>query len=153
MKICTRCKIEKSLSCFCVNKTKKDKLDNWCKSCKKEYESLPERIVYRKQYQKAPKYRNNSKERRKKLKQQVITAYGGQCACKHKGGICGERTFEYLSVEHKNGDGVRHRKEIGRSNIYGWLVKNNFPKDNFELHCFNCNCSKGFYGYCPHQDK
>jgi protein-arginine kinase activator protein McsA len=37
MKKCHKCKIEKPLIHFCVNKSKKDGFNDICKSCKKEY--------------------------------------------------------------------------------------------------------------------
>ncbi len=28
--------------------------------------------------------------------------------------------------------------------------KDNYPKNDFRILCWNCNCSRGFSGYCPH---
>lgn len=36
-------------------------------------------------------------------------------------------------------------------NFYRWLKNNGFPKKDFQLLCFNCNCAKGFFGMCPHK--
>ncbi len=60
----------------------------------------------------------------------------------------GETTQQFLTVDHVYGGGNRHCKEI-KSNIYTWLVCNNFP-EGFQLLCYNCNCAKGHYGSCPH---
>jgi hypothetical protein len=59
----------------------------------------------------------------------------------------------FLSIEHKNGGGRKHREEIGGNQaIYHWLIQHNFPPE-FGLLCFNCNCASGFRGgHCPHQD-
>ena len=79
----------------------------------------------------------------------VLQFYGGtppRCAC------CGESQYEFLTLDHINNDGAEQRKSTnqwGGSNAYGWLIKNNFP-DGFQILCWNCNCSKGFYGRCPH---
>lgn len=86
-------------------------------------------------------------ERMIEMKKRVFKEYGGKCMC------CGEETFEFLSVDHTNGDGYSHRKELGGTSIYRWLIKNNFPKDRFQILCFNCNLAKGFYGGCPHRRK
>ncbi len=37
MKKCSKCKVEKELSEFCRNRSCKDGLDTWCRSCKREY--------------------------------------------------------------------------------------------------------------------
>ena len=36
-KICTKCRTEKSVDCFCKNKTRKDGLTDWCNDCIAEY--------------------------------------------------------------------------------------------------------------------
>ena len=89
-----------------------------------------------------------NKEYERKCKQKIIDAYGGKCQC------CGESIFEFLSIDHINNDGAQERKikKNGTGGkLYRWLIKNNYPKDNYQLLCFNCNCSKGFMGYCPHE--
>lgn len=85
---------------------------------------------------------------RKKKREIVIEHYGNKCAC------CGETEEKFLTIDHINGDGKEHRKQIGVGGaaIHSWLIKNNFP-DGFQLLCFNCNCAKGFWGECPHQSK
>jgi len=89
-------------------------------------------------------------------KEIVVKAYGGKCSC------CGESKIEFMSIDHPNGDGHEHRrrgKDNARNNqektgagihIYRWLKRNNFPS-GYRLLCFNCNCSRGFFGYCPHE--
>jgi hypothetical protein len=86
------------------------------------------------------------RERDHQKKLQVLAHYGRICQC------CSEGREEFLSIDHINGDGAKHRKEIGGngSGLYWWLVKNNFPP-GFQVLCFNCNISKGLFGYCPHQ--
>jgi hypothetical protein len=66
------------------------------------------------------------------------------CAC------CGERHIEFLCVDHVNGGGNRHRKEIGGgSRTFLWLIRQGFPA-GFRVLCHNCNSAIGHYGYCPH---
>jgi hypothetical protein len=86
-------------------------------------------------------------EQRKKIRHEVLIAYGGKCAC------CEETAKEFLAIDHINGDGYRQRKEKGiyGSTMYAWLKRNKFPKDNYRLLCHNCNQAKGIYGYCPHE--
>jgi len=75
----------------------------------------------------------------------VLQHYGAKCVC------CGEQHIEFLAVDHTNNDGYVHRKQI-KTNIYDWIIKHDYPK-NLQILCHNCNLSKAFYGYCPHQEK
>lgn len=86
-----------------------------------------------------------NKRRYRKLRLEAIEHYGGKCAC------CGEFRIQFLTIDHINNDGAEHRRELGNRNIYEWLKKNNYPKDGFRVLCYNCNCSIGNYGYCPHE--
>jgi hypothetical protein len=83
-----------------------------------------------------------------RIKKQIIEAYGGKCVC------CGEDHYEFLTIDHINNDGYLERSGVAKNRtgtkMYRWLLKNNCPKDNYQLLCFNCNCSKGNLGYCPH---
>ena len=83
---------------------------------------------------------------KKKLRAEIIAAYGGKCAC------CGEATEEFLTMDHIGGRGCHHRKEVG-TKLYRLLRRSGFPKDQFRLLCMNCNFSFGMKGYCPHQRK
>lgn len=81
------------------------------------------------------------------VKLKVIEAYGGKCTC------CGEATLEFLTIDHINNDGAEDRRQNGKKSggkLYRWLIKNGFPKENYQVLCYNCNCAKGFFGYCPH---
>lgn len=84
------------------------------------------------------------------IKRKTIEAYGGKCVC------CGESIMEFLTVDHINGNGAEERKQIGRNGghyFYYYLKKLGYPKDNYQVLCFNCNCAKHMYGTCPHQVK
>jgi len=81
-----------------------------------------------------------------KCKKLVFEHYGKKCSC------CGEKEMMFLTIDHINGGGEKHRKKIGRK-IYRWLVINNFP-DGFKTLCFNCNWGKHINGgICPHKQK
>ena len=87
--------------------------------------------------------RYNVKQRNK-----VLEYYGNYCHC------CGENEIKFLSIDHINGGGTKHRKQIGGggTSLYLWLIKNNFPI-GFQILCYNCNMAKGLYGKCPHNLK
>ncbi len=112
-----------------------------------------------KQYQKdfrkrddfSEKHAVHTKNYRDRLKNQVFEHYGKKCAC------CGETEIKFLTIDHVNGGGNKHRKEIqsGRTNggtqTYAWLINNNFPSD-FQTLCMNCNWGRAHNnGVCPHR--
>ena len=82
------------------------------------------------------------------LKREAFEAYGGiQCNC------CGENHVEFLTIDHINGGGNKHRIEVTGSktgSIYRWLKRNMYP-EGFQVLCFNCNSAKGLFGLCPHE--
>lgn len=85
--------------------------------------------------------------KRSASKDKVFDHYGRSCAC------CGEDVFEFLSIDHMNNDGAKHRAEIGVSRLYPWLIKNNFP-NGFQTLCVNCNKGKFLNkGECPHKTR
>jgi len=90
--------------------------------------------------------KKNSKEYKIKLKKEVINSYGGKCNC------CGISDIKYLTVEHINGGGNKHKEKVGRgSSFYMWLKKNGYPPE-FTVLCYNCNCGKNFRKTCPHHE-
>lgn len=81
-----------------------------------------------------------------KLKKGIFDHYGRKCVC------CGEKHAEFLSIDHINGGGRKHRDEVGRGRLfYKWLLDNKYPPD-FRILCYNCNISLGIFGYCPHKN-
>jgi hypothetical protein len=95
----------------------------------------------------AQHYRQKGKEFHIRLKYAAFNAYGGaKCAC------CDETSIEFLTIDHINGHGNDHRRQIGGSGYktYQWLKKNAYPS-GFRVLCFNCNSARGAFGYCPHE--
>jgi predicted RNA-binding Zn-ribbon protein involved in translation (DUF1610 family) len=90
----------------------------------------------------------NSRQNLQLKKQQAMDAYGGKCAC------CGESQVVFLTIDHINNDGAKHRREIGKpsgSNFYSWLNRQYYP-EGFQVLCWNCNAGKQLNeGICPHQ--
>lgn len=100
-------------------------------------------------YAKREDYIKAAKVYRQLIKACVLEHYGKVCQC------CGEGNNAFLSVDHIDSDGAKHRKEIGKSSgigFYSWLKKNNFPL-GFQTLCFNCNIARHHHGgVCPHKD-
>lgn len=77
----------------------------------------------------------------------LVEAYGGHCVC------CGETESKFLEVDHINGDGNKHRREIGTGAgpLYRWAKKRGFPP-TLQILCGSCHTAKSFWGICPHQE-
>lgn len=85
----------------------------------------------------------------RRLRHDVWDAYGGRfCRC------CGETEEYFLTIDHVDGGGSAHRREIratGQSSkFYLWLRDNAYPS-GFQVLCQNCNVGKWRNGgRCPH---
>ena len=92
--------------------------------------------------ERAAEYQRNSNH---KMRSSIINHYGKRCVC------CGETNIEFLSIDHIQGNGKVHRKKygVGRK-FYLYIIRNNFPP-SLRVLCYNCNLSRGFVGYCPHE--
>ncbi|KKN72366.1 hypothetical protein LCGC14_0411930 [marine sediment metagenome] len=78
----------------------------------------------------------------RELKEEMIVAYGGKCQS------CGEDHLEFMTIDHVRGGGCQHRREIRAAgvNFYRRLKRQGWPKGDYRLLCFNCNCAKGTVG-------
>lgn len=89
---------------------------------------------------------------RQKLKKEVLEHMGGKCAC------CGETEIEFLSMDHVNNDGAKHRRKTGvgmrgGGDIWRYIRDHNYPS-SFQILCHNCNWSKYIgNGVCVHKRK
>lgn len=75
-------------------------------------------------------------QQRDRLKREVMDAYGG-CKCSH----CPETDLRFLEIDHIDGGGRKHLREIetgGGHGFYGWLKRNNFP-EGYRVLCRPCN--------------
>ena len=95
------------------------------------------------------KSKNYFNLRRQRIRLLALQHYGGnppKCAC------CGETEIKFMSIDHIKGGGRKHKaKEYKHSNLAEWVTSNHYPK-GFQILCYNCNCAKGFFGVCPHQN-
>lgn len=124
MKPCSRCKRSLPLKQFVAAGNTRSGRGALCTQCNRD--------------------RNNRRNRA--LRVRVLNHYSGglaQCSC------CGVGILEFLSLDHINGGGRRHRRTI-KIRWWEWLIKNGLPL-GFRVLCHNCNQSIGLYGYCPHQ--
>lgn len=129
-RVCTKCK--KTLPAmdeyFSRRRKSKDGLNWWCKECYKSY-----LVKYRKQNSdRLKRYQN---ERNQELKFLVLSHYGGCCA------VCGITDSTFLTIDHIDGGGSKHRNEIGKGKSYAWLRNSGFPP-GFQVLCWNHNFLK-----------
>lgn len=113
--------------------------DSKCKKC-----TLFESKIWR---QNNPEIvRRSERKKWKNIRKKAIEFYGNKCEC------CGESRYEFLALDHINGGGNRHKKQLKEEgiSIWYWLQRNNYPS-GFRVLCHNCNQSMGAWGYCPHQ--
>ena len=96
---------------------------------------MGKRTEYYKKYKRSQRYRD---------KIRCLEHYGNKCAC------CGIQQYEFMTIDHMNGSGRKHREQIkGKyDSIWGFLRRNGFP-EGYRILCFNCNSARGAFGYCP----
>ena len=153
---------------FYNNKRGKGGLSNYCKKCahaygRKRYHAEKERTDNTDKRYKQVKvsiswtnerkkrwYLENREEMLKrsyKRRLDVLSHYSNgtvECAC------CGEKTYEFLAIDHINGSGLKHRKANEIKSLHTWLRLNNYPS-GFQVLCHNCNQAKACHGVCPHK--
>lgn len=82
----------------------------------------------------------------------MLKEYGSICIC------CGEEDIRSLTIDHINNDDMDERRAVdgGRNksfSIYNHLKKLGWPKDGYQILCYNCNMGKANNkGTCPHKD-
>lgn len=151
--VCSSCREVKPVSEFYKNRSSPSGYQSYCKPCISRINQKnldlrrPARRAWERKYlaenpekaiEKRLKYRD-------KLKREIYEAYGGfNCAC------CGITEPVFLTVDHIDGGGNKHFKQIGGPHMfYKWLRKNSFPP-GFQILCRNCNWAKS-HGGCPHK--
>jgi len=103
------------------------------KNSKRWYQERIKRPGYK---EKQHKWSKDFRERQRTL---VLEHYGNKCAC------CGEIIRCFLTIDHKNNDGRKHRKHSD-----SWIIKHHYPED-LQILCWNCNWGRRMFGVCPHQ--
>jgi hypothetical protein len=138
MKKCIECRIEKPPTDFQWANKRLGYRNSRCKLCYSAKRIRPHNEV-----KKAAGIRY-----RRKLKMDLIQGYGGACTC------CGETEPVFLTIDHVNGGGAKHRATFG-SRYAGWYIYRDardrgFPPD-YTILCWNCNSAKHILGICPHK--
>ena len=162
MKICTKCKYQKSNDNFYKRTLSPDGLAYRCKECSSKYHKHYNLTYTKDRTKYFARYREENsqiiklriKQSNLNIKLSSFNAYGGPvCAC------CGETELLFLSMDHINNDGKQHRdamKEDGHSNsyIHYWLREHGYPP-GFQVLCMNCQFGKDHSSdkTCPHKKR
>ena len=159
-KVCTKCKRTWPISGFYPHYGHECGVNSRCKECcaeenKERYHNKlkldpkykSSRSEYARGWHIQNKERNNKRvaEDHRRLRTACLEYYGGKCAC------CGEDRYEFLAIDHINGGGGKHRKQVG-AKMDRWLRRNGYP-EGFRVLCHNCNQAISHYGCCPHERK
>lgn len=94
--------------------------------------------------------RTEASEYDRALRLEILEAYGKKCQCPCR---CSTMEPEFLALDHIFGGGGAERKKRSCHQLYRYLKKLGFPKDQHRLLCHNCNQARGIYGYCPREKK
>jgi hypothetical protein len=148
MKTCQDCHLTKPLSEFHKKGTEHH---SQCKTCR----CAAQRAYHWAHREQAQAYKAAHRERSNRLRREwarrlrltALRAYGATCVC------CGETEIGFLTIDHINGGGTKHRNQLGRgvATFHLWLRRNGYPP-GFQVLCYNCNCARAFNpGGCPHQ--
>lgn len=163
MKICAKCKKNKSLNEFNKYVRSSDGRQSYCRDCasnlSKEYNKKNKDILAVKRTNwrnsnkenrakdriAAKKWRENNPERYKaswkkhnrKFKKNVLLKISNELKCVR----CGCDRFEFLEINHKNGGGAQERKNNGSSNMtfYSLILKGERSTTDLEILCKPCN--------------
>lgn len=98
-------------------------------------------------------YKIRNRRRYADRRDKVLVLLGNKCAC------CGKKQKEFLTIDHKNNDGAAHRRSLSKSRggatwrMFMWALHQPVAlvKKTLQILCWDCNCSRGVYGYCPCQ--
>jgi hypothetical protein len=137
--LCRNCYAKQGPARATCHPERRLRADGLCNSCysKRRYEADPELYQQR--------ARDHGRRIRNRDRAELLAAYGGKCTCPR----CPETNSAFLTLEHVNGDGSQHRRDVG-SHSYADLRRRGFPQGDYTLLCMNCNHGSRFTGICPH---
>lgn len=96
------------------------------------------------------KNRDKIKAYHRKIRQEVISKYGGKCVC------CGETDWRFLAIDHVSQNGGEERKQLygsqnGSSGAWYLKLRREHLREDLRVLCHNCNMAVFQFGECPHE--
>lgn len=123
---CTKCKIEKPIASFYLDRHKKNGRKSWCASCSVEYS---------KAYTELNPLTVSIMNRRinRELRAKAIKLLGGKCV------ICGIDDMDMLDIDHKFGGGLemRKRRKSGSIQWYRRIIYGENKEGELQILCGN----------------
>lgn len=120
-KYCPACRSIKPSAMFNKNARGFRGLADYCKNC----------------------HSDRRREYHQRIKRECLEMLGGACRC------CGQTRLVFLQIDHINGDGAAHRRELtgGRNvatnRMYRWVLDNpDEARRRCQVLCANCNIAK-----------
>jgi len=147
-KLCPKCNQNKSVLEFSRDSRTKSGIRSQCRACCREssikyYTKTRERHIKestRWNRENNDRFLANQVRRRKEIKAEIVRGYGG------------EKEIAFLTLEHINGGGRKHREHAGSLAVYREVIKKDFPSEYTVLR-MNCNFARRFGRECPNQEK
>jgi len=157
-KRCSRCGEVKLLDEFYRYSKSIDQHGAWCKNCFNKHRQHfreahrdRERLIDHQRYLRSrDEILIRERDRNQQRKALLVAHYSSnanRCPC------CGESNVRFLTIDHINGNGSKHRKssKCGTGSVfYRWLIKEGMP-EGYQVLCYNCNNARARHGICPHQ--
>jgi len=149
-KTCTTCLKEKTTDNFRSAHKRRfpQRLRAVCKPCENRYNKAWKRLKT------PPSYLSSERKRcasHRNVRRELFSLLGGKCSC------CGEKTSDFLTLEHLNRDGSQHRKEFRKARSLYRAVLNEVQKNpslinsKYAVYCMNCNWAERNGKKCPHK--
>lgn len=133
-KVCSKCKIEKELSCFSLKNKEKQLYNSWCKDCRNQYDR--------------DNYTNKNKNRKRELvnarkqsNRDFVNQYKAERGCAK----CGDKRFYVLDFHHTSNDKencVSLMMDYGLERILEEISK-------CEILCANCHREEHYKNNLP----
>ena len=146
---CMRCRKSRPLDDFKISPKRKREI-----ACGETHTKIClECLVYQSESSKKRRDRWDEETKKKYLENRSAYAHSFRPKLIEKyGGFCGETEPRFLQVDHIDGNGGQHRRQIGDTAeaLWRWAQRHGFPP-TLQVLCANCHNAKSFHGGCPHQ--
>lgn len=93
-------------------------------------------------YREKKNFRANERNKENRIK--ALELLGNKCDC------CNENRFEFLAIDHIDGNGYQIRKTYTNQQTVRDIAKTG-NIEGYRILCHNCNVALGIYKRCPHK--